>query len=98
MILRALALPALLALSACTGAMMANIMPGEVVEVNGNTFTVNRTARGITIQNFETGRTPPSQLIANAALAAERVTGCTVETITKEATVNTYFASVTCPA
>lgn len=77
---------------------MTHVMPGVPVVVNGNAFTVNETSRGVTIQNFETGRTPPSELIADAGLAAERVTGCTVTSITKDGIVNTYYAAITCPA
>lgn len=90
-------LVATLTLSACSGGMVANIMPGEVVEVNGNTFTVNQTDRGVTIQNFETGRTSPAVMIVNAGQAAEQVTGCTVSSIVKEGSINTYYATVDCP-
>lgn len=84
-------------LSACSGGALTNVMPGEAITVNGNAFSVKQTARGVTIQNFETGRTPPTQLIANAGLAAERVTGCTVTSIEKDGISNTYYAAVTCP-
>lgn len=90
-------LVALTLTGACSGAVVANVMPGEVVTVNGNTFTVNDTARGVTIQNFETGRTNPNVLMDNATLAAEQVTGCTVTAITKDGISNTYYASTTCP-
>jgi len=93
-----LSVPVLVALSACSGEMMANVMPGEVVNVGGNTFTVNDTPRGVTIQNFETGRTNPNVLMANAGLAAEQVTGCTVTAITKDGITNTYYASTDCSA
>lgn len=85
-------------LSACSGGMVANIMPGEVVTIGGNTFTVNNTERGITVQNFETGRTSPAVLMANAQTAAEQVTGCTVDAIVKDGITNTYYATATCPS
>ena len=72
-------------------------MPGEAVTVNGNAFTVNRTAQGVTIQNFETGRTNPAVLIVNAGLAAEQVTGCAVSNIVKDGITNTYYATLDCP-
>lgn len=87
---------ALLALPACSGGMVANMMPGEVVTVGGNTFTVTDTARGVTVRNFETGRTDPSVLLVNAGLAAEQVSGCTVTNITKDAMANTYAAALNC--
>lgn len=92
-------MPSLLivSLSACSGGMVADMMPGDAVEVNGNSFTVNRTDRGVTIRNFETGRTSPAVLIVNAGLAAEQVTGCTVSSIVKETSVNTYYATIDCP-
>lgn len=86
------------ALSACSGGMVANIMPGEVVTIEGNTFTVNQTAQGVTIQNFETGRTSPAVLQLRAGLAAEQVTGCVVSSIVKDGISNTYYATTTCPA
>jgi len=91
------ALIGLVALPACSGAMVASAMPGEMVTVNGNTFTVADTANGLTIRNFETGRTPPATLLANAGLAAEQVTGCPVSSIIKDGPTNTYFASTSCP-
>lgn len=84
-------------LSACTGEAMTNVMPGEAITVNGNAFTVRETAQGATVQNFETGRTSPAVLIANAGLAAERVTGCGVDTIIKDGITNTYYTTLDCP-
>ncbi len=94
---RALILSVSLPLAACSGGMVANLMPGEVATVNGNTFTVKQTERGLTIQNFETGRTSPAALLTNAQVAAEQVTGCTVDTIVKDGITNTYYATTTCP-
>ncbi|MBU2993661.1 fimbrillin family protein [Octadecabacter sp. 1_MG-2023] len=95
--IRTTALLALCTLSACSGEMVTNVMPGEAITVNGNAFTVIETSRGVTVQNFETGRTNPAVLIVNAGLAAERVTGCTVEDIVKDGITNTYYASMACP-
>jgi len=95
-VIRACALLAVLSLSACSGEMVANVMPGEVITIEGNTFTVNDTPRGVTIQNFETGRTNPNTLQDRAARAAEQVTGCTVTAITKDGISNTYYASTDC--
>ncbi|MBT8412274.1 MAG: hypothetical protein KJP02_10820 [Octadecabacter sp.] len=95
---RAAILTTPLALAACTGEALTNVMPGEAVTVNGNAFTVNDGQRGLTIQNFETGRTPPAVLMANAGLAAEQVTGCPINTIIKDGMTNTYYATVTCPS
>ncbi|MCF2903573.1 fimbrillin family protein [Octadecabacter sp. CECT 8868] len=92
-----LSLLAFLTLSACSGEIVASAMPGEAITVNGNAFTVSQTDRGVTVQNFETGRTNPAVLIVNAGLAAERVTGCTVEDIVKDGITNTYYASMACP-
>ncbi|SMX32066.1 hypothetical protein [Octadecabacter ascidiaceicola] len=97
MTLRTLILLATLPLAACSGGMVANMMPGEVTTVNGNTFTVKRTEHGLTIQNFETGRTSPAALLTNAQIAAEQVSGCTVDTIVKDGITNTYYATTTCP-
>lgn len=94
--MRALALPLLLALPACTGGMMANVMPGETVEVNGAVFTVQRTAAGATVQNFETGLTQPQVMQQNASLAAERVTGCSVTSSLKDGLTNTYYLTLDC--
>ena len=77
--------------------MDANMMPGTVVEIGGNTFTVQDTARGVTVQNFETGRTSPDVLITNAGLAAEQVNGCRVNSITKDGLTNIYCAAMSCP-
>lgn len=96
MIDRALCLLAFSALGACSGATVAQLMPGEVVTIEGNTFTVNSTARGVTVQNFETGRTPAALLLERAGLAAEQVTGCTVTNIVKDGISNTYYAAVSC--
>lgn len=93
-----LTLPAAFALSGCSGAMVANIMPGDVVTVNGNTFTVNDTPRGVTIQNFETGRTNPDVLMDNASKAAQQASGCPVTAISKDGISNTYYASLDCPS
>ena len=98
MMRRASILTATLALAACTGEVLTNVMPGTPVTVNGNVFTVNDSPRGLTIQNFETGRTPPAVLMANAGLAAEQVTGCPIDTLIKDGMTNTYYATVTCPA
>ncbi len=95
---RTILLLAPLALFACSGEMAANLMPGTPVEVNGHNYTVQDTARGVTVQNFETGRTSPAVLMANAQIAAERVTGCAVDTIVKDGMSNTYYATTTCPA
>ena len=95
--IRTSALLATLALSACSGAALTSIMPGESITVNGNAFTVRETSDGVTVQNFETGRTSPAVLIVNAGLAAERVTGCTVTGIVKDGITNTYYATTTCP-
>lgn len=84
-------------LAGCTGAAVATIMPGETVTIGGNTFTVRDTASGLTIQNFETGRTNPAVLMVNAGLAAQQVTGCTVDSIVKDGISNTYYATTTCP-
>ncbi|PVA08083.1 hypothetical protein [Thalassorhabdomicrobium marinisediminis] len=94
--MRLLALPLLLLLAACSGKAVTEFMPGEAVVVNGYPYTVNRTAQGVTVQNFETGRTSPAVLLANAGLAAEQVTGCTVETIVKDGLANTYYATLDC--
>jgi hypothetical protein len=83
--------------SACSGEMVANMMPGAVVEIGSNTFAVQDTARGVTVQNFEAGRTSPAVLITNAGLAAEQVTGCRVNLITKDGLTNTYYAAMSCP-
>ena len=85
------------ALSACSGSAVTQIIPGDAITVNGNAFTVRETARGITVQNFETGRTSPTQLIFDAGIAVERVTGCTVTSIVKDGLANTYTAAVICP-
>lgn len=84
-------------MAGCSGGVLTNVMPGESVTVNGNAFTVRETVEGVTIQNFETGRTNPAVLIVNAGLAAERVTGCTVTNIVKDGITNTYYATTTCP-
>lgn len=86
----------MVAVSACSGAAVTTFMPGEAITVNGNSFTVRETARGVTVQNFETGRTPPAQLLVNAGLAVEQVTGCAVTSITKDGIANTYYANVSC--
>ena len=88
---------AILALSACTGANLAAMMPGTRVTEDGFAFTVTDTPRGLTVRNFETGFSDPARLQAAAARAAERVSGCPVTTITKETGVNTYRAAVACP-
>ena len=97
MTFRALILLASLPQAACSGGMVANVMPGDVATVNGNTFTVRQTERGLTIQNFETGRTSPAALLLNTQVAAEQVSGCTVDTIVKDGISNTYYATTTCP-
>lgn len=89
---------ALLNVSACTGGLVAQAMPGTAISVNGIPFTVRNTPQGVTIQNFETGRTSPVILLENAGLAAERVTGCTVDSIIKDGIANTYYATTTCPS
>ncbi len=95
----ALAGLAMAALAGCSGAMMASVMPGEVVTIEGTTFTVaNSSARGLTIQNFETGRTPPVILLQRATLAGEQVSGCPIDTIIKDGSTNTYYATLACPA
>ena len=91
------ALLAPLALSACTGGMMAEVMPGETVTVNGLPFTVQDTPRGLVVQNFETGRTNPAVIMAAAGQAAEQVSGCPLNTIVKDGISNTYYVSVSCP-
>ena len=92
-----MAISASATLSACSGAMVAGVMPGETLTVNGLTYTVNQTPRGVTVQNFETGRTPPHILQAGAKTAAERVTGCPATSITQATGVNTYYVATACP-
>lgn len=92
-----LTITTLTALSACTGGMVAHIMPGQSVTVHGVPFTVTDTARDATVRNFETGFTDPDLLLSYAATAAQRVTGCSVTTITKDTGVNTYRAVLECP-
>jgi len=96
-VIRAASLFALLTLTACSGGALTQVMPGDSITVNGNAFTVRRTDDGVTVQNFETGRTNPAVMMANAGLAAERVTGCTVTSIVKDGITNTYYATTTCP-
>lgn len=84
-------------LAACTGGTIAAVMPGEAVTVQGVPFTVSDTAGGATVRNFETGFTDPALLLSYAAIAAQRVTGCPVTTITKDTGVNTYRAALDCP-
>jgi len=89
---------AVFAVSACSGEMVATVMPGQVVSIDGSTFTVNDTPRGVTVQNFETGRTNPNTLQDRAERAVEQVTGCKVTAITKDGLTNTYYASTDCAA
>ncbi|MEL6959812.1 MAG: hypothetical protein AAGL89_12760 [Pseudomonadota bacterium] len=84
-------------LAGCTGAMVANVMPGQVVTVEGTPFTVRQTDRGLTVQNFETGATRPEVLINRASRAAELATGCTTQTIDKDGIANTYYLTMDCP-
>lgn len=88
---------ALAALPACSGGMVAGVMPGDAVTVNGIPFTVQNRADGLVVQNFETGRTNPAVLMTNAGLAAEQVTGCPLTTIVKDGISNTYYVTVSCP-
>ena len=81
---------------ACSGAGISQIMPGTAVTVNGIPYTVQNTARGATVRNFQTGRTAPEVLLVNAGLAAEQVTGCSVTSISKDADANTYNAALSC--
>ena len=72
-------------------------MPGTPVTIEGHVFNVSESTRGLTVRNFETGRTDPALLLTYAGRAAETVSGCLLTNITKEPSVNTYYAAVTCP-
>jgi len=95
--LRALPVGMLSILMGCTGGLIADITPGTRVNVEGIPFTVAQTTRGITVRNFETGRTDPALLLTYAGRAAQMATGCPLTHITKETGVNTYYAAVSCP-
>jgi len=92
------AIASLWTLSACTGAMVADVMPGTAVTIDGIPFTVSDGPRGLTVRNFETGATPPPVLQAAAMRAAEQVSGCPATSLTQDTGVNTYRVAVACPA
>ncbi len=81
----------------CSGAIIASTTPQTQVTIEGVPFAVAQTSSGLTIRNFETGRTAPALLITYAGRAAETVSGCPLTHITKETGVNTYYATVACP-
>lgn len=91
-----LAVVLILLLTGCSGTMIAQAMPGEAVTIEGNTFVVNDAPGGMTVRNFETGFTDPVLLVRQAGLAAERATGCSADSVSKDARANTYAVALVC--
>ena len=91
-----LSLPLLLA--ACSGGMVADLYPGTRVDVDGAAFVVQREGpEQVLVRNFETAPANQTRLRAQAAVAAERVTGCGVVRVAQRPGVNTYDLTLECP-
>ncbi|MBW7921185.1 MAG: hypothetical protein H3C51_03700 [Rubellimicrobium sp.] len=86
---------ATLALAGCA-APVAGFMPGETVQVAGDTFTVTVDGNRAVARNFATGLHNQDRLYANAQAAIAQVSGCAVGDFAQDPGVNTYRARLHC--
>lgn len=89
---------AVMALSACSGGMMAAVMPGQDITVGGDTFSVSVDGDRALAMNFASGAHNQERLYANAQGAIALASGCTIAHFEQEPGVNTYRARLDCAA
>ena len=89
---------AVMTLSACSGGMMAAVMPGQDITVGGDTFSVSVDGDRAVAMNFASGTHNQERLYANAQGAIALASGCTIAHFEQEPGVNTYRARLDCAA
>jgi len=85
-----------LVLAACSGGMMATMMPGQDITVGGDTFSVSVDGNRAVAMNFASGTHNQERLYANAQEAIAIASGCAIAHFEKEPGVNTYRARLDC--
>ena len=85
-----------LLLTACTGAMMADLHPGRRVDVDGAAFTVEWEGSTALVRNFETAADNQDRLRRSAQKAAEVATGCRATGLTQDPMRNLYEVTLNC--
>ena len=83
-------------LAGCAGGIMAAVMPGEEITVDGDVFSVSVDGNRAVAMNFATGVNNQERLRENAQTAITRASGCAIAFFEQEPGVNTYRARLDC--